>query len=139
MDDRIFTLDDTNRILPLVRVITRDAVRRYREVKLAIRELEKLKNQRRAGMAVAPADLARRDAQIEALLVDLRRLIDELEALGCRLRDYEKGVIDFPAAAMDGEHFLFYCWELGEGAVSHWHSEEEGHTQRRLVEAPASA
>jgi len=139
MDDRIFTLDDTNRVLPLVRVITKDAVRRYREVKLAIRELEKLKNQRRAGMGVPTSDLSRRDAQIEGLLVDLRRLIDELEALGCRLRDYEKGVIDFPAAAMNGEHFLFYCWELGEPAVSHWHSEEEGHAQRRLVEAPASA
>ena len=75
---------------------------------------------------------------IERHLCELKRLIDELEDLGCRLRDYEKGVVDFPAASMDADQFVFYCWILGEPEVSHWHTEEEGYDRRRLVGAEAS-
>jgi len=139
MTDRIFTLDDANRALPLVRSIAEDAVRRYREAKSAIRTLEKLKVDKRAGVPVEDRHFAALDAAIEGHLLELRRLIDELEALGCRLRDYERGVIDFPAACLEGPSFVYYCWALGEERVAHWHTEEEGFTDRRLLGAEASA
>ena len=138
MTDRLFTLEDANRILPLVRAITRDAVHRYRAVKGEIHKLGKLKADRLAGVPVDEAVVRRQDRLIEGHLYELRRLIDELEALGCRLRDYEKGVVDFPGASMDADQFVFFCWILGEDEVSHWHSEEEGYDQRRAVGAEAS-
>jgi hypothetical protein len=127
MTGRLFTLDDANRALPLVRVIARDAVRRYRDAKAAISTLEKLKSDRRQGHPVPIPELARLDRNIEAHLVELRRLIEELEALGCRLRDYDKGVVDFPAACLQGDSFVFWCWALGEERVEHCHTEDERH------------
>jgi hypothetical protein len=138
MMETLFTLDDANRILPLVRSITRDAVHRYRAAKGAIHKLGQLKADRLSGLEVDEDAIRRQDSVIERHLYELRRLIDELEALGCRLRDYEKGVVDFPAASMDADQFIFYCWILGEPDVSHWHSEEEGYDQRRLIGAEAS-
>jgi len=137
--EKIFTLDEANRILPLVRSITRDAARRYRTIKDEILALGRLKAERRAGRDVSMDEVRRLDASIENHLDELRRLIGELEALGCRLRDYDRGVVDFPAATMDGDQFVFYCWMSGEPEVTHWHREEEGFEHRRLlrVQAPA--
>lgn len=138
-NERIFTLDEANRVLPLVRSITRDAVRRYRTIKNEIQALGRLKADRRAGSGVSLEEIRRLDGSIAAHLEELRRLIGELESLGCRLRDYERGVVDFPAASMDGERFLFYCWMRGETEVSHWHFEEEGFEKRRALDMQAHA
>ncbi len=137
--ERLFTLDEANRLLPLVRSITRDAVRRYRAVKEEIQALSRLKARLRGGEFVSTDEVHRRDAAIEQHLEELRRLVGELEQLGCRLRDYEKGVVDFPAATMDGDQFVFYCWMSDEREVDHWHREEEGFEQRRLLRADTPA
>ena len=137
MDGKLFTLDEANRLLPLVRSITRDAVRRYRDAKRAILDLEGLKARVAARMPVDREELEAQDAAVANHLEELRRLVDELEALGCRLRDYERGVVDFPAATLGDEGFLVYCWALGEQSVRHWHSEQEGFEERRLLETNA--
>jgi hypothetical protein len=137
MDGKLFSLDEANRLLPLVRSITRDAVRRYRDAKRAILDLEGLKARAAAKLPVRREEIEAQDAAVAAHLEQLRRLVDELEALGCRLRDYERGVVDFPAATIGDDGFLVYCWALGEESVRHWHSEEEGFDERRLLETRA--
>ena len=136
MQGRLFTLEEANQVLPLVRAIARDAVRAYRGAKKEIRAWEFLRSQ---GPAAPQAELDRRDARIGAQLERLRRLTDELEGLGAVLRDYERGVVDFPAASFADSGFVFYCWVLGEKAVSHWHAEDESYRERRGVGAGASA
>jgi len=133
MPGKLFTLADANRLLPLVRSITRDAVARYRAAKEAIRALEIL--QRTADEATYRDAVDRQDAVIADHLDGLQRLVRELEDLGCRLRDYERGAVDFPAAALTGDGFVVYCWALGEDRVTHWHVEGEGFEERRLLPA----
>lgn len=138
MKERLFTLEEANHILPLIRSITRDAVRRYRDAKNEIEALELLKTQRRAGIEVPKDSIVAQDARIECHLNELRRLIEEIERLGARLRDYERGAVAFPAAAWD-EGFVYWSWMLGESQVSHCHRAEESFDQRRPVPAPAQA
>jgi hypothetical protein len=136
MPARLFTLDEANRLLPLVRAIVRDAVAAYRGTKEAIQALQRLKTP-----PVAPsAERERQERRIERHLEELRRLVAELEELGCRLRDYETGAVDFPAAALDAQGlFVVYCWAVGDDRVAHWHGEDEGYESRRLVGVEASA
>ncbi|MHC4818998.1 MAG: DUF2203 domain-containing protein [Planctomycetota bacterium] len=136
MHARLFTLDEANRLVPLVRSIARDAVASYRATRDAIRALQRLN----ARPAAPPADMERQERRIERHLEELRRLVAELDDLGCRLRDYERGAVDFPAAALDAQAlFVVYCWALGDRRVTHWHSEDEGHESRRLLGVEASA
>jgi hypothetical protein len=137
MSDRLFTLEEANGVLPLVRAIVRDAVRRYGCAKEEIRKLGAMRANVKEGHPVTLSELQGQDSRIELQLNELRRLLDELEALGCRLRDYERGVVDFPAAGMDGEHFYYWCWIVGDPTVCHWHREEESFDQRHPVGAPA--
>ena len=136
MHGRLFTLPEANQALPLVRAIARDAVRAYRSAKKDIRAWEWLRGQ---GQGAPHGELDRRDACIGGQLERLRRLTDELERLGAILRDYERGVVDFPAASFADGGFVFYCWVLGEKSVSHWHAEDESYRERRVVGAGASA
>ncbi len=131
MKGRLFDLTDANRVLPLVRSITRDAVRRYRAIKSEIRTWEWLRAQ--PPSTEVEAEMGHRDGRIDSHLKDLRRLTAELERLGCHLRDFERGVVDFPAACLGDGHFVFYCWALGEERVLHWRREEEAFEERHLV------
>ncbi|MHC4134506.1 MAG: DUF2203 family protein [Planctomycetota bacterium] len=136
MQARLFTLDEANRLLPLVRAIARDAVASYRAAKKAIHALQRSKAQ----PAAPTAEALRLEHRIETHLEELRRLVAEIDDLGCRLRDYERGAVDFPAAVLDAQGlFVVYCWALGERRVAHWHSEDEGYESRRLVGVAASA
>ena len=134
MQNKLFTVDEANRILPLVRSITRDAVSRYRVLREAIQEMDRLNS-------LGQGDLQRDDLlldqemRIEAHLRELRRLVGELEELGCSLRDYSQGVVDFPAAGLDENGFTVFCWALGERSVTHWHSASAGYQARHAVVA----
>ncbi|MHC4338702.1 MAG: DUF2203 family protein [Planctomycetota bacterium] len=138
MDARLFTLDEANRMLPLVKSIVQDAVRQYRLAKEGIRAWERLRAQRKAGQPVGQEELDHRDRVIAGHLEALEGLNEELEGLGCRLRDFERGVVDFPAATVDDGGFVYFCWALGETRVAHYHSESEGFRDRRFVGAGSS-
>ncbi len=144
MAEQIFTLEEANETLPLIRSITRDVVDHYRAVKVRVQQLGELRDRRKAGEEINADEMRAQDARIGRRLEGLRSLVDEVEALGVRIRDYERGVVDFPAAfvgtgSSDDSLFSFYCWMLGEGEVSHWHQEAEGFQERRPITAEASA
>lgn len=54
----------------------------------------------------------------------------QLEALGVQLKDYERGLIDFPSLR-DGRVILL-CWQLGEGdQLEWWHDVDTGFAGRQ--------
>ena len=65
------------------------------------------------------------EARIRALVDQMQASVDRVAARGVELRDIERGLIDFPAAAF-GRPFLL-CWEEADGeAVAYAHSLGEG-------------
>lgn len=65
-----------------------------------------------------------------ALLFELSTCTGELEALGVQLKDYARGLIDFPSLR-DGRVVLL-CWQLGEGdQIEWWHDVEAGFAGRQ--------
>jgi len=79
------------------------------------------------------------DGEVIHLLSDLRLLLDEMDSqlnqlndLGCHLKDVERGLVDWYAKIADKEVFL--CWQLGEELVAYWHPIESGFKGRRPLE-----
>ena len=59
------------------------------------------------------------------VLYELGKLTTELHELGVQLKDYTRGLIDFPSMR-DGRVVLL-CWQLGEGdRIEWWHEIEDG-------------
>ena len=64
-----------------------------------------------------------------ANLIGLSNLVSELETLGVQLKDFSRGLIDFPSLR-DGRVVLL-CWQLGEGdRLEWWHDVDAGFAGR---------
>jgi len=64
------------------------------------------------------------------VLYELGKLTTELHELGVQLKDYTRGLIDFPAMR-DGRVVLL-CWQLDEGEeIEWWHEVEDGFAGRK--------
>lgn len=64
------------------------------------------------------------------VLYELGKLTTELHELGIQLKDYTRGLIDFPT--MRDDRVVLLCWQLGEGdEIEWWHEVEDGFAGRQ--------
>jgi hypothetical protein len=124
---QLYTVDQANRTLPLVRRIVEDIVREHRRWQEAIIQLDLLMTSARADLPDPRAAELERDVQ--AIARDIDDFQGELEALDIQLKDRRIGLIDFPSE-LEGRRVLL-CWRLGEPSVQFWHDEDAGYAGRQ--------
>ncbi len=147
MKGKIYTPDEANRMLPLVSRIADDIVATYAKVHQALRELEVARAKHEEASASGanaseredahPSPLTRLDAEVARLLDVFQGLVEEIEALGGTVKDYERGCVDF-YGEVDGE-IVYLCWQRGEDSIAHWHALDEGYAHRHQLEVPYAA
>ena len=122
---KLFTVEEANALLPTVRGVVGLIQRAYARVSAA---------QEQARLAAAGA--AHGGGGMEgggAYVLSLSKLAEaagRLEELGVQLKDYERGLIDFPA--MREGRVVLLCWQLGEGdELEWWHDLEAGFAGRQ--------
>jgi hypothetical protein len=131
----LFSLEQANAMLPLLRLIVADISLAHRE--LAERKLQfhrlvrRRESQSKLGSAYHDEELAETRADLRVETEQLEALIAELEALGVVLRSAFDGIVDFPAVIND--EAAYYCWKMGDLDVAAWHYPNEGYSQRRPV------
>ena len=62
----------------------------------------------------------------------LQQTVQEIELLGCVIKDLGIGLVDFPCRVGDREAYL--CWRLGEPSISFWHTADEGFAGRKPID-----
>jgi len=121
---KLFTVEEANALLPTVRKIvvriqrTHKALSRYRDAaKKAAEAAEHGGGGIDAGVHYA------------TVLSELTLAVADLEALGVQLKDFERGLVDFPSLR-DGRMVLL-CWQMGEGdELEWWHDLDAGFAGR---------
>lgn len=121
---KLFTVEEANELLPSVRKIV-ERIRRSRKRLNGYRKQAKLAAEGAelggGGMTEGP--------RYAALLTTSTLELAELEELGVQLKDFDRGLIDFPSLR-DGRVVLL-CWQLGEGdKLEWWHDLEAGFAGR---------
>lgn len=124
---RTFSVEQANRMLPLVRRIVEDIVSHYADWQRVVGEFEVASAQAPATVARERAFELQRDA--ERLAGDIEHFVKELKDLGVEFKGFDLGLVDFPSER-DGRPVLL-CWKLNEPAVTHWHEVEAGFTGRQ--------
>jgi len=65
-------------------------------------------------------------------LYEVGKLTTELADLGVEIKDYTRGLIDFPS--LRGDRVVLLCWQLGEGeSIEWWHETEDGFAGRQRL------
>ncbi len=127
--EKLFTVDEANRTLPLVKRIVEDLVRDHRLWEEKVREFELAT----AGSSPEHPDVIAELLQIEAqrLASDIEHYIAELNDLGVICKGMDTGLVDF-RGQIDGRE-VFYCWKLGEPSVQYWHEVDAGFVGRQRL------
>lgn len=135
---KLFTVEEANATLPLVRAITSDLVHLSREV-MERRERLALLSGRRNTPAKDPyaEELAQVAEELEKDGEQLQAYVDELRALGVEPKSGPEGLIDFPCLMDD--RIVFLCWRHGEAEVTHWHELDAGFAGRQSLVAGSVA
>ncbi|MBX3396194.1 MAG: DUF2203 domain-containing protein [Phycisphaerae bacterium] len=123
---KIFTLAQANRTLPLVSRIVADIVARHKQ----ICRIEERCHADDHDHSMEQLDRLRDQYADE--LDALQDLIEELEQIGCQLKDWERGVVDY-LAFINGRPVEF-CWRLGEPRIAHWHEMDSGFRGRQKLD-----
>jgi hypothetical protein len=126
----VFTIDEANATLPLVRAITSDLVKLSREVVDRRQRLQQLT----VGRKLEPGDpysdeLVHVQEELEKDTERIEDYLKELLELGVEPKSATEGLIDFPSV-MDGRR-VYLCWKLGEPEVMYWHEVEGGYSGRQ--------
>ena len=61
----------------------------------------------------------------------LQVLVEELTTVGCELKDYQMGLVDYVGRHQGRDVYL--CWRLGEARVNYWHELHTGFAGRQPV------
>ena len=121
---KIFTVQEANALLPNVRTIVGKIQRAHRHLSRYREEAKKAADAAERGGGGFPDGVA-----YAAILTELTVQLAELEALGVQLKDFERGLVDFPSLR-DGRVVLL-CWQLGEGdELQWWHDVDAGFAGR---------
>lgn len=137
-EKKYFTVEEANKMLPLVKAIMSDVVETFRDV-----------NERRERLALVkggsdmPAgdpyreELEQIEEELERDIGQLQVYVDELRALGVEPKNFVMGLVDFPAWINGHEAYL--CWHLNEPEVRYWHELDAGFAGRQSVTEIACA
>jgi hypothetical protein len=125
--DKVFTVEQANKMLPLVRRIVEDAVRDYIRWQDRVREFE-LASVRSTVNNPDPIALEL-ESDVQRLAENIDSYVHEVQQLGVQMKSMESGIVDFPST-IDGRPILL-CWQLGEESVEHWHEVGGGFSGRR--------
>jgi hypothetical protein len=115
---KVFTPEQANKRLPLVKRIVRDILDKGRELKQ---------------ISDNPQNAAKDEAQMKELQKNIVLHMKELEDLGCFYKDwnFEIGLVDFPAVINDKSVFL--CWRSDEPDIRWYHGVDEGYNGRQPI------
>ncbi len=121
---RIFSVEEAERTLPLVRRIVDDLHLAHERWAGAIRALD--------GDAAPPGSRESAEAAVQACAAEVQAHLDELTALGCVFKGFEGGLVDFYSLRED--RLVFLCWRRGEPGIGHWHELDAGFAGRQPID-----
>lgn len=121
---KIFSVEEANSLLPAVGHIVKKIQRAYTQIIAHRSEANQAaENAEQGGGGIGNG------VAYASLLIDMTALVNEIEALGVQLKDFSRGLIDFPSLR-DGRVVLL-CWQIGEGdRLEWWHDVDSGYAGR---------
>ncbi len=129
-----FTLAEAGELIPKVEGLLRQAIAlkaEYAEAESAVEGyVERVMVS--GGMLLDRHEVLRTRQRREAAARSLETAIEQVQRLGCLLKDLDTGLVDFPTLLRGVEVYL--CWRLGEPSITWWHGVEEGFRGRKPID-----
>ena len=130
-----FTIDEAERLLPRLSHLLPRLQELNREHDQLQEKVWEVEGKMASNGHLLEAELNQLRQQVAKAAAEVNRLIQEVQALGCELKDIEQGLVDF-RAVMEGRE-VYMCWKLGEPGIAWWHELDTGFASRRPLPEPS--
>lgn len=132
MSVRVFSIEEANKILPLVEATVRFIREKAIEIvqtqdRLSILSLVGGSDPR----SPEHREFDQQRSRLEELVQAYNTRLEELDQIGCVIKDLNHGLVDFYGKVND--RMVFLCWRLGEKRIAFWHDLESGFAGRRPI------
>ncbi|HEV3111555.1 MAG TPA: DUF2203 domain-containing protein [Candidatus Binataceae bacterium] len=117
---KLFTEQEANELIPRLEALVR---------KLQANAAQARARAAQAGPSADLEALSRSDPPMRAAMREMGKVAEEIQGLGCFLKDVDLGLVDFPGE-VNGDT-VFLCWQYGEPHLVAWHPIDEGFGSRR--------
>lgn len=132
-DPKLFTLGEAERARLQIEPLLAEAIE-HRRVALDFERRLAALAQRillRGGISLRHEHALALRKGFEGASEKTRSTVERIEETGCKVKDIDLGLIDFPGR-LNGEE-VFWCWRLGENHIRFWHRQDEGFTGRKPI------
>lgn len=126
MDERIFTLDEAQGLLPRLRSLLTEIGEEWNHVRKLNPEVQKARDK------AALDGYSKLGVEYVESVSHLMFLIHQIKDMGVLLKDADKGLCDFPY--MRQGRVVYLCWQLGEDRIQYWHDIETGFAGREPLD-----
>lgn len=130
---KLFTLEEAERARLLIEPLLGEALE-HRRIALDFEHRLARLSQRimlRGGLSLHREKALALRRGLEGATEKTQSVVQQIEATGCKVRDIDLGLIDFPGR-LNGED-VFWCWRLGETRIRFWHRPQEGFAGRKPI------
>ena len=129
-----FTLVEAQSLIPQLDRLVHDAVQAKSEYQAAERVIQEFTERvmMMGGITVNRDRAVESRGRRDSAAAHLRALIEQVQELGCVIKDLDIGLIDFPTLFRGVEVYL--CWKLGESGIAFWHPVDEGFGGRKAID-----
>ncbi len=131
VDVHIFTVEEAERTLPLLKRILSDLRVEYDIWREAMSGYEMLAAGSRAESGET-ADLVSSRVAVTRAANRINDFLLELESIGCLFKGFDEGLVDF--YALRDDRLVLLCWKLGEDHITHWHEVDAGFAARQPID-----
>jgi hypothetical protein len=131
---KLFTLAEAQSLVPELERLIRQAVdykTQYAETAAALGTFTE-RIMMMGGMLVDRAQAQELRGRRDTAAGRLRGVLEEIQGLGCVVKDLDIGLVDFPTEFRGKDVYL--CWKLGEPAIGFWHGVDEGFRGRKAID-----
>jgi hypothetical protein len=133
-EPKLFSLSEAERARRVVEPLLIEAMEGRRQMADFEESLGAISNriQIMGGLTVDYEGAARLRADLNRVVAKVKEVIDQIQATGCIVKDFDTGLVDFPSVIKDEEVYL--CWRLGEDRIRFYHRQDEGFAGRKPID-----
>jgi hypothetical protein len=131
---KTFTLDEAQTLVLVLSALLKRAIDGKQLVEQTEKDFQDLNHRilLSGGLFVDVPAMARRKAERDKAVNDIKDALAEIESIGVQVKDLDIGLLDFPCVVDD--QIILLCWKLGEDKIRYWHGLEEGFRGRKPID-----
>ena len=129
---KVFTVEEAKRLIPRLAQLLQELQSKREAIVAQEVEIDALELVTEKKEGTASPFFEKSVEKYNHTVARFYALIDEIQSLGCFLKDIDTGLVDFYTLYQG--RVVYLCWKLGESEIGFWHEVGRGYSYRQPIE-----